>query len=136
MELGATDEQIDFTTVYASGLQGISGMEPDEMTGDMKPLFDAVKDCIDSPTAESVEDDALQCLVSNIDYDPFKGKMCIARITNGKVKAGQAVALAQPDKPKKTGRLTSLYVFDNLGKKEVESAAAGEIIMFSGIDEV
>jgi len=136
MELGATDEQIDFTTVYASGLQGISGMEPDEMTGDMKPLFDAVKDCIDSPTAESVEDDALQCLVSNIDYDPFKGKMGIARITNGKVKAGQAVALAQPDKPKKTGRLTSLYVFDNLGKKEVESAAAGEIIMFSGIDEV
>merc|ERR1711966_310655 len=124
MELGATDEQIDFTTVYASGLQGVSGMVPDKMEEDMKPLFEAVKDCIDAPTVESTEGDALQCLVSNIDYDQFKGKMGIARITNGQVKAGQPVALAQPDKAKKTGKLTSLYVFDNLGKKEVESASA------------
>jgi len=136
MELGATDEQIDFTTVYASGLQGVSGMEPDKMEEDMKPLFEAVKDCIDSPTVESTEGDALQCLVSNIDYDQFKGKMGIARITNGQIKAGQPVALAQPDKAKKTGKLTSLFVFDNLGKKEVEVASAGEIIMFSGLDDV
>lgn len=78
----------------------------------------------------------MQCLVSNIDYDSFKGKMGIARITKGSIKAGQAVALAQPDKTKKTGRLSSLYVFDNLGKKEVSSASAGEIIMFSGLDDV
>lgn len=136
MELGATDEQIDFTTVYASGLQGVSGMEPDKMEEDMKPLFEAVKDCIDAPTVDSTEGDALQCLVSNIDYDQFKGKMGIARITNGQIKAGQPVALAQPDKPKKTGKLTSLFVFDNLGKKEVEVASAGEIIMFSGLDDV
>merc|ERR1719223_2107355 len=136
MELGASDEQIDFTTVFASGLQGISGMEPDDMSEDMKPLFDAVRDCIDSPTVSSTDDNALQCLISNIDYDAFKGKMGIARITNGKIKAGQAVALAQPDKAKKTGRLTSLYVFDNLGKKEVETASAGEIIMFSGLENV
>lgn len=126
----------DFTPVYASGLQGTSGMEPDEMTGDMKPLFDAIKDCIDAPTVETTESDDLQCLISNIDYDQFKGKMGIARITNGSVRNGQAVALAQPDKPKKTGRLTSLFVFDNLGKKEVDSASAGEIIMFSGLDDV
>ena len=136
MELGATDEQIDFTTVYASGLQGIAGMDPDEMTDDMKPLFDAVKDCIDPPTVESTEGDELQCLVSNIDYDQFKGKMGIARITNGSIKSGQPVALQQPGKPKKTGRLTSLYVFDNLGKKEVDTASAGEIIMFSDLDIV
>eukprot|EP00584_Thalassiosira_punctigera_P021141 CAMPEP_0172551742 /NCGR_PEP_ID=MMETSP1067-20121228/40677_1 /TAXON_ID=265564 ORGANISM="Thalassiosira punctigera, Strain Tpunct2005C2" /NCGR_SAMPLE_ID=MMETSP1067 /ASSEMBLY_ACC=CAM_ASM_000444 /LENGTH=671 /DNA_ID=CAMNT_0013339573 /DNA_START=94 /DNA_END=2109 /DNA_ORIENTATION=+ len=136
MELGATDEQIDFTTVYASGLLGTSGMEPDEMSGDMKPLFEAVKDCIDPPTVDTTEGDALQCLVSNIDYDQFKGKMGIARITNGSVRNGQAVALAQPDKAKKTGRLTSLFVFDNLGKREVDVASAGEIIMFSGLDNV
>merc|ERR1712071_736189 len=62
--------------------------------------------------------------------------MGIARITNGSVKSGQPVALQQPGKPKKTGRLSSLYVFDNLGKKEVDSASAGEIIMFSGLDDV
>ena len=138
MELGASDEQIDFTTVYASGLNGIAGLEPDtfEEWKDMEPLFNAVKDCIDPPTVDATDGDNLQCLVSNIDYDPFKGKMGIARITNGSVKNGQPVALAQPDKAKKTGRLSSLYVFDNLGKKEVESASAGEIIMFSGLEDV
>jgi GTP-binding protein len=136
MELGASDEQIDFTTVFASGLQGIAGMEPDGLGEDMKPLFDAVKDCIDPPKIESVESVDLQCLVSNIDYDNFKGKMGIARITKGTVKNGQPVALVRPGADKKTGRLTSLYVFDNLGKKEVESASAGEIIMFSGLDNV
>ncbi len=136
MELGASDEQIDFTTVFASGLQGISGMEPDALEGDMKPLFDAIRDCIDAPEVESTEFDDLQCLVSNIDYDQFKGKMGIARITKGSVKNGQPVALARPDCPKKTGRLTSLFTFDNLGKKEVDVASAGEIIMFSGLENV
>ena len=136
MELGASDEQIDFTTVYASGLQGISGMEPDDLQEDMKPLFDAVRDCIDAPKVESTDFDDLQCLVSNIDYDQFKGKMGIARITKGSVKNGQPVALARPDCPKKTGRLTSLFTFDTWGKKEVDVASAGEIIMFSGLDNV
>jgi GTP-binding protein len=136
MELGASDEQIDFTTVFASGLQGISGMEPDALEGDMKPLFDAIRDCIDAPKVDSTEFDDLQCLVSNIDYDQFKGKMGIARITKGSVKNGQPVALARPDSPKKTGRLTSLFTFDNLGKKEVDVASAGEIIMFSGLENV
>jgi len=136
MELGASDEQIDFTTVFASGLQGISGMDPDELTEDMKPLFDAIVSAIDPPKVESTESKDLQCLVSNIDYDQFKGKMGIARITNGSVKANQPVALSRPGKDKKTGRLTSLFVFDNLGKKEVEMASAGEIIQFSGLDNV
>merc|ERR1712176_519228 len=60
----------------------------------------------------------------------------VARITNGSVKAGQPVALAQPGKTKKTGRLTSLFTFDNLGKKDVEIASAGEIIMFAGLADV
>merc|ERR1712176_1245237 len=60
----------------------------------------------------------------------------IARITNGVVRAGQAVALAHPEKEKKTGRLNSLFVFDNLGQKEVDEAKAGEIIMFSGLENV
>jgi len=137
MELGATDEQIDFTTVFASGLQGTAGLDPDgSKHTDMTPLFDAVREHIDAPIVKGVEGNELQCLISNIDYDNFKGKMGIARITNGSIKAGQAVALAQPDKAKKTGRIGNLFVFDNLGKREVKSASAGEIIMFSGLDNV
>jgi GTP-binding protein len=136
VELGATDEQTDFRVVYASGLLGKAGNEPDNLADDMGPLFDAVLEAIDPPSAESNEPDKLQALVSNIDFDPFKGKMGIARITNGSIKSGQAVALARPNKDKKTGRVGNLFVFDNLGKKEVEYASAGEIIMFAGLNDV
>jgi len=135
-ELGATDEQTDFQVVYASGLQGTAGLEPDALQEDLSPLFDAVIAKIDAPTVERREPEALQALISNIDFDPFKGKMGIARITNGVIKAGQAVALAHPDKEKRIGRISNLYVFDNLGQKEVEEARAGEIIKFSGLDNV
>ena len=85
---------------------------------------------------DTTESAALQCLVANIDFDSFIGKLGVARITQGSVKAGQAVSLVQPDKAPKNGRIGELYAFDNLGKKKVESASAGDVIMFSGIPEV
>lgn len=136
VELGATDEQTDFRVIYASGIQGTAGDEPDELADDLSPLFDAIIESIPPPKPESSEADDLQALISNIDYDDFKGKMGICRISNGQVKKGQAVALQQPGKPKKTGRMNKLFTFDNLGQKEVDSASAGEIIMFSGLDEI
>lgn len=136
VELGASDEQTDFRIVYASGLKGQAGNEPDELSDNMGPLLEAVMESIDPPVIDTIESDALQCLVANIDYDDFKGKMGIARITNGSVKAGQQVALQQPGGEKKTGRISKLFVFDNLGQTEVEEASAGEIIMFSGLDGV
>jgi len=136
VDLGATDEQTDFRVVYASGLLGKAGNQPDALADDMGPLFDAILEGIDAPKVERREPEALQALISNIDYDNFKGKMGIARISNGSIKTGQAVALAHPNKEKKTGRIGNLYVFDNLGKREVTEAHAGEIIMFSGLDGV
>jgi len=136
VDLGANDEQTDFRVVYASGLLGKAGDAPDALADDMGPLFDAILAGIDPPKVERTEPEALQALISNIDYDNFKGKMGIARITNGSVRAGQPVALAHPDKEKKTGRIGNLFVFDNLGKREVSEAHAGEIIMFSGLEGV
>eukprot|EP00536_Pseudo-nitzschia_multiseries_P013978 jgi/Psemu1/213345/e_gw1.639.11.1 len=136
VDLGATDEQTDFRVVYASGLQGRAGDDPEALADDMGPLFDAILESIDPPTVQNPEPEALQALISNIDFDSFKGKMGIARITNGVVKAGQPIALVHPDKEKRTGKINELFVFDNLGKKEVEEASAGEIIMFSGVDGV
>lgn len=136
VELGATDEQTDFRVVYASGLLGQAGHEPHELASDMTPLFEAILDAIDPPKVERTEPDSLQALISNIDYDSFKGKMGIARVSNGSIRAGQAVALVHPDKGKKTGRVGNLFVFDNLGKREVQEAHAGEIIMFAGLGNV
>jgi GTP-binding protein len=136
VDLGATDEQTDFRVVYASGLLGKAGNEPDKLADDMGPLFDAILEGIAPPKIMKTEPNALQALVSNIDFDNFKGKMGIARISNGSIKSGQSVALVHPEKGKKTGRVGELFVFDNLGKKEVSEASAGEIIMFSGLDGV
>jgi len=136
VELDASDEQTDFQVIYASGLLGKAGTEPENLSHDMEPLFDAVMESIDAPKFESVEADALQALVANIDYDAFKGKMGVARISEGTVRRNQAAALVHPDKSKKTGRITNLFIFDNLGKREVEEARAGEIIMFAGFDSV
>ena len=134
VELGATDEQTDFEVVYASGLLGKAGYTPDALEDSMKPLFETALKAIPCPKVDNSEPDALQALVSNIDFDNFKGKLGIARISNGSVRRGQAVSLVHPDKPKKTGRLNNLFVFDNLGKREVDEAHAGEIIMFGGVD--
>lgn len=129
VDLGASDEQTDFRTVYASGLQGKAGFTPDKLEDDMSPLLDAILEDIAPPTVDSVKPNDLQCLVSNIDFDQFKGKLGIARITNGAIRNGQPVALVHPNKDKKTGRISNLFVFDNLGKREVDEAKAGEIIV-------
>lgn len=135
-ELGASDEQTDFRVVYASGLNGVAGHEPSEMAENMSPLFDAILEYIEGPKIEKKESEALQILISNIDFDNFKGKLGIGRITNGSIKAGQPVALVHPEKEKRTGRIGNLFVFDNLGKKEVQDAPAGEIVMFAGLPDV
>merc|ERR1712176_1469862 len=113
-----------------------AGDSPEALADDMGPLFDAILESIDAPTVEKSEPDALQAMISNIDFDSFKGKMGIARITNGSIKAGQPISLVHPDKEKKTSRVGELFVFDNLGKQQVDQAAAGEIIMFSGLENV
>eukprot|EP00593_Proboscia_inermis_P000198 CAMPEP_0171293374 /NCGR_PEP_ID=MMETSP0816-20121228/1575_1 /TAXON_ID=420281 /ORGANISM="Proboscia inermis, Strain CCAP1064/1" /LENGTH=668 /DNA_ID=CAMNT_0011764141 /DNA_START=35 /DNA_END=2041 /DNA_ORIENTATION=- len=136
VELDATDVQTDFTVVYASGIQGKAGLDPEALDDDLGVLFDAIMTSIDAPTVATVATDDLQALVANIDVDEYKGKMGIARITNGSVKNGMQVSLVHPDKTKQTGRISNLFVFDNLGKREVESAEAGEIIMFTGLDAV
>lgn len=135
-ELGASDEQTDFRTVFASGIQGKAGHEPNELEDDLGPLFDAILETIPPPKCDSLEPDSLQALVANIAYDDFKGKFGIARVTNGKLKVGQPVALQKPGGAKKTSRIQNLFVFDNLGKKEVEEASAGDIIMFTGFDDI
>ena len=105
-------------------------MTPDSLANDMGPLFDAVIENIKPPVIPSSDAKDLQCLVANIDYDSFKGKLGVARVTAGSVKAGQPVALVQPGEDPKTGRIGELFIFDNLGKKQVEEAKAGEVIMF------
>jgi GTP-binding protein len=137
VELDATDDQTDFDIVYASAINGQSGTEPDELQKSMTPILDAIIDSIPAPNVD-VEAPA-QLLVANIDFDDFKGKLGIGRIKQGKLKAGDAGtfgAMKGPDDECRGIKINDLFVYDNLGRKAVEEASAGEIVMFSGVADI
>jgi len=132
-ELNANDEQTDFKTVYASAINGIAGHAPDALAENMEPLLEAI---MDLPKPKVKPNDPLQILVANIDYDNFKGKLGIGRIVSGSIKAGQQVGYTQPGQDVKTAKVNELFAFDNLGRKNVDEAEAGEIVMVAGIENI
>jgi GTP-binding protein len=132
-ELGASDEQMDFEIVYASGMQGISGYTPDALTDNLEPVFEKI---LNLPKAKVDSTAPLQMLVANIDYDGFKGKMGVGRILNGKLSVGDTVKYGKPDVPYKSGKIVELFTFNNVGRQNVDTASAGDIVMITGIDDI
>ena len=138
VELGATDEQCDFRVVYTSALQGVSGHAFDQLEEGMGPLLDAVLEHVPAPKVETKTlEQPLQLLIANIDYDDFKGKLGIGRITQGKIVSGTQAVLARPnEEPSKKTRIAELFVFDALGRRSVQEALAGEIVVVAGFDDI
>ena len=132
-ELNANDEQMDFQIVYASGMNGIAGNEPDKLTENLTPLFDEI---LKLPTADVDTTKPLQMLVANVDYDDFKGKMGIGRIVNGEVKVGDEVAYGKPGDTYKRAKINECFVFNNVGREKVMTAKAGDIVMITGISDI
>ncbi|TNF88328.1 MAG: translational GTPase TypA [Gammaproteobacteria bacterium] len=132
--LGATDAQLDFPVIYASALGGYASTSDQDRDGDMQPLFEAIIEYVDPPSVEV--DGPLQLQVSSLDYDSYKGVLGIGRITRGQVGRNTAVKIIGADGRIRDGRMMQLFGFDGLQRVEVESAAAGDIIVFSGIDEL
>lgn len=133
-DLGATDEQMDFKVVYASGMQGKAGLEPDQLQDNLYPLFGEI---LKLPKAKVDAEAPLQILIANVDYDDFKGKMGIGRIVNGAIKAADDVLYGKPgEEPYKKGRIGELFVFNNVGKQKVDTASAGDIVMVTGIPDI
>ncbi|MDH5395507.1 MAG: translational GTPase TypA, partial [Gammaproteobacteria bacterium] len=130
--LGATDEQLDFPVIYASGLDGYAGLEPDVRSGDMTPLFEAIVEHVPAPEVDA--DGPLQLQVSSLDYNSFVGVIGIARITRGKIKTNTAVSIIDVNGKTRNGRVQLIYGFLGLERIEVPNAEAGDIIAFTGID--
>ena len=130
--LGATDEQLDFPVVYASGLNGFAGLEPEVREGDMTPLFEAIVEHVPVPPVDI--DGPLQLQVSSLDYNSFVGVIGIARIAQGKIKKNEAITLIDVDGKTRNGRVQIIYGFLGLDRVEVDTAEAGDIIAFTGID--
>ncbi len=132
--LGASDEQLDFPVIYASALDGYASRDDRVREGDMKPLFEAIVEHVSPPRVET--DGPFQMQVSSLDYDPYKGLLGIGRITRGRVARNTAIRIIGADGKIRDGRMMQLFGFDGLRRIETETAAAGDIIVFSGIEEL
>lgn len=132
-ELNANDEQMDFQIVYASGLTGIAGTDPNNLEKNLQPLF---KEIIKLPPSSSDPQHPLQLLVANVDYDDFKGKMGIGRIVNGEMNMGDDIFYGKPNEPYKKAKITELFIFNNVGREKVTKASAGDIVMITGIPDI
>ena len=130
MELNATDEQLDFPICYGTAREGIAELSLDEKGTDISPLLDLVlKQC---KPYEGNENDPLQMQVSSLDYDPFIGRLGIGRVTKGKIKNGQTVALARNDGTISSFRISKLFVEEGIKRVEKDEAYYGDIVTFAG----
>ncbi len=134
IELGASDEQLDFPILYAIGRAGIVRTSLEDTTEDCRPLFDAILKRIPPPPGHS--EAPLQLLVSAIDYNDYVGRLGIGRIQRGKVRQAEDVILILRDGTHKKGRVTKLTAFEGLRREEVEEASAGEIVAVAGFADV
>ena len=132
--LGATDEQLDFPIVYASALGGYSGSESDVRDGDMTPLFEAIVAHVPAPIVD--ETAPLQLQVSSLDYDPYVGVLGIGRISRGSAKTNMPVSVIDKDGNTRNARLLELFGFLGLERVRVDTAGAGDIVVFSGISDL
>lgn len=140
LELATEDSQLDFPILYGRGFEGIVGTKIEEQADytmkitdstDLTVLFETIVKTIPSPTGDATK--SLQVQVTSLDWDDYKGKITIGRVNRGTIKKGQKIALLRPDGTVESH--TIAYLFDHVGlqRREVETAAAGEIIALSGI---
>ncbi|MGB5297684.1 MAG: translational GTPase TypA [Thiogranum sp.] len=130
--LGATDEQLDFPVVYASGLQGFAGTEAETRAGDMTPLFQIIVDQVPAPAVDA--DGPFQMQVSALDYNSYVGVIGIGRIKRGRINTNTPLTVVDRNGKQRNARILQLFGFLGLERVAVPQAQAGEIIAFTGID--
>ena len=130
VELGADDDQCDFTTLYASGLEGFAKEELDAQGEDMQPLFEAILHHVPPPAGDLSK--PLQLQVTTLDYSEYLGRIVIGKIHNGTIKAGQQAAIVQETGAVAKAKISKLMGFEGLGRVELEEATAGNIVAVAG----
>jgi GTP-binding protein len=134
MELGADDETLDFPVLYASGRAGTASWELEKPGTDIIPVFEALLKHVPAPHGDP--DKSLQLRITSIQYNDYVGRIGIGRISNGRIKSGQQVKVVNRDGKQNTTKVAQVQVFDGLGRKDVESAEAGDIVALVGLETV
>lgn len=132
--LGATDEQLDFPVIYASALNGYAGKESTVRSGDMTPLFELIRDTVPPPEVDA--DGPFRIQVISLDYSSYVGVIGIGRIERGEVRSGQNLVCVDRDGKRRQVRILQVLGFLGLDRIEVESAGAGDIIAFTGVEGI
>ena len=134
LDLGASDEQLDFTTVYAIGKQGIAKIHSDDNSKDITPLLDTILRIV--PPAAGDREAPFRFQPFNLGYDNFLGRLAVGRIYEGTVRPGNSLVLKKAGGETAMGRITKLFTFRGLVREQVPEARAGDIVMISGFPTI
>ena len=133
VELGASDEQLDFPVVYASAVNGYARLDPDDGNMDMVPLLDTILDEIPAPDVDIDGPVALQ--ICTVDHSSYEGRIGVGRLSSGTLHEKEQVLVVKPDGAERRAQIRKVYTFENLGKAEVTAADAGDIVAVIGIED-
>jgi len=133
MDLGASDEQLDFETIYAVSRKGIAKRKLDDKDEDLSSLLDLILEKVNPASSDEANEKPLRMQSFSLAYDNYVGRMAIARIYEGKVKKGMSVIIKEGEDKCRTGRISNVYTFYGLNRKEVDEAVAGDIVMIAGL---
>lgn len=134
MDLGANDDQLNFTTVYAIGRQGIAKRALTDESKDLTPLLDTILELV--PAAGSDTASPMRFQPFNLGYDNYVGRLAVGRMYEGIIRVGDAVCVKNVEQPIRKGRITKLYTFVGHERIEVQEASAGDIVMVAGIPDI
>ena len=134
VEQGASEEQLDFPYIFASGKAGFASHDPHATSGDVKPLFDMIVEHVPGPVVDP--DSPFRMLCTTLDFSEYVGRIAIGRIVAGRVRRGQKAVLIKAGDVSVPGSIDSVLVFDKLGRTEVEAAEAGDIVAIVGLGAV
>lgn len=136
LNLGATDEQLDFTTLYAIGRDGVAKRNMDDNALDLSPILDTILEKVEPASGKDIEEKKLRAQVFNLAHDNFLGRMGICRIYEGTVKDKQTLFIKNADGSIFSGKVTKLFTFEGLVRKEIKEAHAGDIVMIAGFSKI
>lgn len=134
MDLGANNEQLDFTTVYAIGKDGIAKKALEENSQDLTPLLDTIIDEV--PPAPNDTEAPFRMQPFNLGYDSFVGRLAVGRVYEGRIKVGDSVFVKKPTGETRKGKITKIYTFKGMSRVEADAATAGDIVQIAGIADI